>query len=59
MNDFVSELDARYPQVSPEEVQAAISRAHQLRYQAMRDALTGVWGVLRRNISAPAAVRHA
>ena len=44
------------------EVRRLIAKAHRMRNQAMRDALVGFWGMLRRNIAvkraAPVA-RHA
>jgi len=62
MNDFVNDFQLRYEIPSDAEMQRLISEAHYLRHQAIRDALAGVWGMLRRSITgkqpAPAA-RHA
>ena len=50
MNDFVNDLEVRYAFPSRAEVERQIARAHELRNEAMRDALAGLWGFVRRSI---------
>jgi hypothetical protein len=62
MNDFMSDFESRYEAPSRAEIDRLIAQAHRMRHEAMRDALIGLWGMLRCNIGrkseAPAA-RHA
>lgn len=55
MNDFVNEIDLRYAAPSRAQVDHLIAVARRMRRDAMREALTGLWEMLRRNIG----VRHA
>ena len=62
MNDFMNDFESRYEAPSRAQIDRLIAQAHQMRHEATRDALIGLWGVLRRTISRKAVVpaaRHA
>lgn len=59
MNDFVNEFEGRYQAPSQAEIDRLIAEAHAMRNAAMRDALIGIWGMLRRSIGRKPVARHA
>ena len=56
MKDFVNDFESRYEAPSREQIDRLIAQAHQMRHEATRDALIGLWGMLRRTISRKSAV---
>ncbi|HSF96179.1 MAG TPA: hypothetical protein VLA52_14230 [Thermohalobaculum sp.] len=59
MNDFVNDFESRYQAPSQAEVERLIAEAHRMRNEAMRNAMAGIWGMLRRSIAGKPVVRPA
>ncbi len=60
MNDFTSEINARYP--THEEVEAILKEARIMRARAMRNGAISFWSMLQRVVSGKpvaAKMRHA
>jgi hypothetical protein len=60
MTDFVGEIEDRFP--TPQEFDAIMAEARQMRARAMRDGMVSFWSVLQRVVTqkpAPAKARHA
>ena len=60
MNDFTSEINARYP--THQEVEAILKEARIMRAQAMRNSAISLWSMLQRVVSSKpvaAKMRHA
>ena len=60
MNDFVKEIDARYP--THAEVEAVLEEARRMRGRAMRDGAISFWSMVQRVVTprpALAKTRHA
>ena len=56
MNDFVNEFETRFDAPSAEEIDQLIAKAHSLRQEVTRDALVGLWGLLRRSVGRKGSV---
>ena len=60
MTDFVREIEDRFP--TPEEVDAILADARQMRAQSMRAGAISFWSMLQRVVTqrpAPTKARHA
>lgn len=60
MTDFVREIEDRFP--SPDEVDAILEEARQMRAQSIRDGAISFWSLLQRVVTpkrAAARTRHA